>query len=155
VSRNIQGSISQKMQALSNMGDVFSKSVRSRVMAAVRSRGNKSTELKLVTILREYGIKGWRRHRRLPGNPDFVFPHDRVVIFIDGCFWHGCRHHCRMPQDNQNYWQHKIARNQIRDKSVIISLRKNGWRVVRIWEHSLNSPELITRRINSMLRNVI
>ena len=83
------------------MADVFSKRKRSQVMAAIRSKGNKDTELKLAAILRAHGIKGWRRHRPLPGKPDFIFPKHRLAVFVDGCFWHGCRWHCRMPQDNR------------------------------------------------------
>ena len=59
-------------------------------MAAIRSRGNKDTELKLASILRASGITGWRRHQPLPGHPDFIFRHARLAVFVDGCFWHGC-----------------------------------------------------------------
>jgi DNA mismatch endonuclease, patch repair protein len=65
-------------------------------MAAVRSRGNKDTELKLIAILRGYHIKGWRRHQPLPGKPDFLFRRYRLAVFVDGCFWHGCRFHLHM-----------------------------------------------------------
>ena len=77
--------------------DVFTKKKRSQVMAAIRSKGNKATELKLTSILRAAGITGWRRHQPIPGHPDFIFRRGRLAIFVDGCFWHGCRWHCRMP----------------------------------------------------------
>ncbi len=80
---------------LQSMADVFSKSKRSKVMAAIRSKGNKDTELRLAFILRAYGIKGWRRHYPLPGKPDFVFPKQRLAVFVDGCFWHSCPKHGR------------------------------------------------------------
>jgi len=66
------------------MPDVFSKSKRSAVMAAIRSKGNKDTELAFLKLLRAGGIKGWRRHAVLPGRPDFVFRRQRVAIFVDG-----------------------------------------------------------------------
>ncbi|NJL26105.1 MAG: hypothetical protein HC902_13685 [Calothrix sp. SM1_5_4] len=79
------------------MADTLTKKKRSAVMAAIRSRYNRSTELTLIAIMRENEIKGWRRGRPLPGRPDFVFPRQRLAVFVDGCFWHGCRWHCRMP----------------------------------------------------------
>ena len=134
------------------MPDVFSKTKRSQVMAAVRSNGNKATELKLASILRKNAITGWRRRAALLGKPDFVFPRERVAVFVDGCFWHGCRWHCRMPQSNRPYWQSKITRNISRDRTVKARLREARWRVMRIWEHSLKSPDLIAQRIISELR---
>jgi DNA mismatch endonuclease (patch repair protein) len=133
------------------MGDVFTKAKRSAVMAAVRSTQNKSTELRLVAIFRGHGIKGWRRHTSFTGRPDFTFIKQRVAVFVDGCFWHGCRSHCRMPQTNQQYWQRKIERNAARDRRVNQQLRKAGWRVIRIWAHSLKSPRVVARRVISVL----
>ncbi len=120
-------------------------------MAAVRSVGNKETELRLVKILRANGIMGWRRHQALPGKPDFVFRRERVAVFVDGCFWHGCRWHCRMPHENRGYWQGKISGNFLRDRRTNALLRKAGWRVLRVWEHALRSPEAVVRRITSEL----
>lgn len=129
------------------MADIFSKQQRSAVMAAVRSKGNKATELKLILILREHGIKGWRRQHRGVGKPDFVFPKYKLAIFVDGCFWHGCRRHFRMPQENRKYWKNKILRNSQRDRATTRFLRRGGWRVVRLWEHSLKDTNLVARKI--------
>lgn len=121
-------------------------------MAAVRSRGNKTTELKLVTLLRSEGITGWRRHEPFPGFPDFVFRRFRVAVFVDGCFWHGCNKHCRMPKGNSIYWSQKISSNRERDRHVNRALLRKGWRVVRIWEHDLRSrPAVCLRRIELAL----
>jgi DNA mismatch endonuclease (patch repair protein) len=125
------------------MADIFSKRKRSQVMAAIRSKGNKDTELKLASILRAHGITGWRRHRPLPGKPDFIFPKQRLAVFVDGCFWHGCRWHCRMPQDNRGYWRKKITRNAARDRATTRLLRQTGWRVLRIWEHELKEESKV------------
>lgn len=133
------------------MADVLTKKKRSQVMAAIRARGNKDTELKLASMLRAAGVTGWRRHQPIPGRPDFVFRHARLAIFVDGCFWHGCRWHCRMPQDNREYWQRKISRNATRDRLTTKLLRQSGWRVIRIWAHSLRSPENVLRSITSQL----
>ena len=133
------------------MPDVFSKQKRSQVMAAIKSKGNKETELKLVAILRAHGITGWRRHQPVPGCPDFIFRREQLAIFVDGCFWHGCRWHCRMPQENQTYWKRKIARNAERDRINNRILRKSGWRVLRLWAHSLRRSEVVANRIISEL----
>ena len=128
------------------MADVYSKRKRSAVMAAVRSTGNKVTELSLVRIFRAHGIKGWRRHLPLPGKPDFVFQKERVALFVDGCFWHGCPKHLRTPKTNKAYWRRKIATNRIRDVRVRRVLRQGGWSVLRVWEHELkNEPKLVQR----------
>jgi DNA mismatch endonuclease, patch repair protein len=68
------------------MSDVFNKAKRSQIMAAVRSSGNKDTELRLVSILRAHSLIGWRRARRIFGRPDFVFARQRLAVFVDGCF---------------------------------------------------------------------
>ncbi len=117
--------------------DTVSPATRSKIMAKVKSRGNKSTELKTIKFFKKYGIKGWRRGYPLTGNPDFVFPKSHLAVFIDGCFWHGCKEHCRLPGSNIDYWVAKIDRNIKRDMAVNSELKKKQWVVVRIWEHEL------------------
>ncbi len=133
------------------MADVFNKVKRSQVMAAIKSTGNKDTELKLIAIFRSRGITGWRRKQSVIGKPDFVFRKQKIAVFVDGCFWHGCRWHCRMPQDNRRYWQHKISRNAERDRATTRLLRRAGWRVIRLWQHSLKDSDFVARRIKSEL----
>lgn len=129
------------------MADVFTPELRSRVMAAIKGRGNKDTELRLIAIMRAANIKGWRRNSRLPGKPDFIFPKMRLAVFVDGCFWHGCPKHSRMPSSNRRYWKAKLEHNQQRDRAVNRQLRAKGWRVMRIWGHALNSPSNVTARL--------
>jgi DNA mismatch endonuclease (patch repair protein) len=133
------------------MADTLTKDKRSAVMAAVRSVGNLSTELRLLRIMRVYGIVGWRRKQSLPGKPDFVFRRQRLAVFVDGCFWHGCPKHCRIPSSAIPYWVKKIGRNRLRDKDVRRLLLDQGWNVHRIWEHSLRDP----RRVASGLKSKI
>jgi DNA mismatch endonuclease (patch repair protein) len=66
---------------------------------------------------------------------DVVFSRQRVAVFLDGCYWHGCPEHCRMPTRNRAYWQAKIARNVSRDERLTEALQAEGWRVLRVWEH--------------------
>ncbi len=117
--------------------DTFSKTERSRIMSRVKSSGNRSTEAAFVELMKERGIKGWRRNQPVFGKPDFVFRKARIAVFIDGCFWHACPKHCRMPASNRDYWERKIGRNAERDKKVNRELRGQGWKVVRIWEHAI------------------
>jgi DNA mismatch endonuclease (patch repair protein) len=133
------------------MADVFSKQKRSEVMATIRSKGNKATEIKLISIFRAHGITGWRRNQKLFGKPDFIFRKERFAVFVDGCFWHGCPKHSRTPRSNVAYWEKKFARNKARDKRVSRELRTHAWRVVRIWEHQLKNEEMIVRRIREFL----
>ena len=77
--------------------------------------------------------------------PDFVFPEAKVAVFVDGCFWHGHPRKCRVPHTNRAYWEQKIARNVKRDRCVTGTLRKNGWKVVRIWEDSVQKPSTLVR----------
>lgn len=111
---------------------------RSRVMQAVRSWGNKSTELRLMELFKEHSIKGWRRKVPVFGRPDFVFPKKKIAVFADGCFWHG--HNCRRlkPKTNARFWKEKFDRNMKRDRQADNVLRKAGWRVIRFWECELS-----------------
>jgi DNA mismatch endonuclease (patch repair protein) len=133
------------------MADVFTKKKRSQVMAAIRSRGNKDTELKLASILRASGITGWRRNYPILGRPDFVFRRPRLAVFVDGCFWHGCPKHGRKPGSNRAYWLPKLRRNKHRDQAVTRALSKAGWHVIRLWEHDLAHPVPAAKRISRAL----
>jgi DNA mismatch endonuclease (patch repair protein) len=87
----------------------------------------------------------------LLGRPDFIFRRARLAVFVDGCFWHGCRWHCRMPHSRTHYWGPKIAANAARDLATNRTLRSHGWRVLRIWEHSLKHPQRVCARLNAVL----
>lgn len=119
------------------MADVFDKNKRSEIMKKVRSKNNKSTELKLIKIFKENDIHGWRRNYNVKGHPDFVFLDKRITIFVDGCFWHG--HECRntKPKQNQEYWDKKRVRNMQHDIEITQYFENRGWTVIRIWECEL------------------
>ncbi len=123
------------------MTDWLSRDQRSRNMASIRSKGNATTERAFVVLLRSTSIKGWRRHQKLPGRPDFIFPRYRVAVFVDGCFWHGCPRCYRLPDDNRVYWKAKMAGNRKRDQMNRRALRYRGWTVLRIWEHALSTSQ--------------
>ena len=132
------------------MTDVHTKQQRSKNMAAIRSRGNRSTEAAFLSLLRKNKISGWRRYYNIEGNPDFAFPKHKVAIFIDGCFWHGCKKCMVKPKSNAKFWEEKIKQNKRRDRDVNKKLKNNGWRVVRIWEHELKNGDAITKAISKI-----
>jgi DNA mismatch endonuclease, patch repair protein len=124
---------------------------RSRQMALVKGRGNKSTETKIVSLLRRSKIWGWRRHARLPGRPDLAFRQQKVAVFLDGCFWHGCARCYRRPKSNVDFWTNKLAENVQRDRRVRARLRREGWTVIRIWEHEIRNERAVEIRIRKAL----
>ena len=137
------------------MGDIFTKAKRFEVMSRVRSRGNRSTELRMISIFRSHGISGWRRNRPVFGRPDFVFPAERVAVFVDGCFWHGCPWHGRVPASNVAFWTKKFEANQRRDRLVTRTLKRLGWRVVRVWEHALSGDvRRVAARVMAALASI-
>jgi DNA mismatch endonuclease (patch repair protein) len=126
---------------------------RSRNMSAIRSRGNSSTEQALRFRLVRAGVRGWKLcSSDVVGKPDFVFSVERVAIFVDGCYWHGCPRCYRAPTSNTGYWGEKYSRNKRRDRAVSRFLRREGWRVLRIWEHEVNErPQSVIERVKILL----
>ena len=147
------------------MTDTVSRQVRSLIMSRIRGTGNNRTDRAVASMLRKAGITGWRRHVviKLPPTksaikmasdgtrfkpqvrPDFVFPQQKVALFIDGCFWHGCPRCYTAPKSARAFWKAKMLRNRERDCYQTEALKKLGWRVVRMWEHDLTTPTM--RRI--------
>lgn len=122
-------------------------------MSRVRSKGNKLTEVALARLFRANRITGWRRHYPISGRPDFAFPKQKLAVFVDGCFWHGCPKHATQPKGNSAFWSSKLDANKARDRKVNRELRAKGWRVLRIWEHDLTKlrQESTVRRVMRVL----
>lgn len=137
------------------MSDVYTSEKRSAVMALIRGSGNRNTELRTIALFRAHGITGWRRGVALFGKPDFVFRRGRLAVFVDGCFWHrhpGCKF-CYTPKSRMEFWLPKFERNITRDRLVTRTLRKAGWKVVRIWECQLARKK--QARVIATLRAVV
>ena len=133
------------------MTDVFTPKKRSEVMAKIRGRRNKDTELVLIQIFRKHRISGWRRDQPFIGKPDFTFSKEKIVVFVDGCFWHRCPKHSNIPVNNRSFWIKKLNSNKTRDRLVSRRLRKDGWLVIRIWEHDLGNAAKVVKTIKSAL----
>ena len=129
------------------MPDKFDKKTRSTIMSKIRAK-NTSLEVNFRKLLWKYGLKGYRIHYKLPGKPDIVFVSKRIVIFLDGDFWHGYNWKKLGKIPPKEYWQDKIQKNIDRAKKYNRMLRKDGWNVLRFWEHELKkNPEKCIKKI--------
>jgi DNA mismatch endonuclease (patch repair protein) len=106
-------------------------------MTRIKSRDNRSTELKFRAALSRAGVGGWTIQPEMYGHPDIAFIPAQVAVFLDGCFWHGCEKHFRAPKTNAQTWVKKIKANIARDARVLSELIRDQWKVFRIWEHDI------------------
>lgn len=119
------------------MPDNHSPEVRSKNMAAIRSKNTKP-EVMVGKYLFSKGLRYRKNVASLPGKPDYVFPKYKTVVFVNGCFWH--KHACprfHWPKSNQEYWIPKITRNVQRDQQNALELSRLGWHVLTVWECEL------------------
>jgi len=117
------------------MSDVFEPEVRSYVMSRIRKTDTKP-ELAVRKHLFRNRFRYRIHYRKLPGNPDIVLPKYKVVVFVNGCFWHahkGCKYN-KLPKSNRGYWVPKIEKNVERDKKNKKELKQLGWLVLTVWE---------------------
>ncbi len=128
------------------MADIFSKKKRSEIMSKVKSK-----DTKIEIEFRKSIWKSGFRYRKNPsgyfGNPDLVSKKQKTAIFIDSCFWHGCKKHCRLPSTRKSYWLPKIKRNKQRDKEVNRHYKRLGWKIIRVWEHDLKKILIMSQKI--------
>jgi len=117
------------------MTDIMSKKERSIRMSLIRSKWTKPEK-----FLHNY-LKGkkihHKMHPRIKGSPDIILPRKKLAIFINGCFWHGCKTCYRMPKNNAAFWREKILANIKRDKNNKKTLREASWKVKTLWEHEI------------------
>ena len=130
------------------MADIFTPEKRSWVMSRIRSKDTK-IEKKVASLLRKNKIH-YRRHPKLFGSPDFVVE-KKILVFCDGDFWHGYQYD-KKKKPPKKFWREKIERNMARDRKVSGKLRRDGWPVVRLWEHDIEaSPDKCIRKIQKNL----
>ena len=119
------------------MADNLSKEQRSHCMSRIRSRNTKA-ELILRSLFKGRHL---RFHPNIFGNPDFGSKKGKIAVFLDGCFWHKCPKHFVMPKSNKKYWIKKIKANVLRDRNTNLMLKKQGYKIIRIWEHKIKNPD--------------
>lgn len=133
--------------------DKYDRETRSRMMRAVRSKGTRLEARARAILVAAWGTRGLVDHPQLPGQPDFCRRTRRatVAVFVDSCYWHGCRLHYRPAKSNAAFWRAKIERNRERDRQVSRELRRTGFVVVRIWEHELARPGAVVAKLKRAL----
>lgn len=135
------------------MTDIFTEGKRSEIMSSIKGE-NTGPELRLRKALWRLGFRYRKNYGELPGKPDIVFIGDRLAVFVDGCFWHGCPEHYREPESNRDYWIPKIERNRERDRRQTEELEDMGWTVLRFWEHEVNGElEKVVEAIESEIQS--
>lgn len=134
------------------MVDVLTQAQRSHNMSMVRAKGTEPETL-LREILIANGAVAFNTHSpEIPGKPDFYFSEQRVAIFMDGCFWHGCTKCFKAPTTNMKFWRIKIAENTTRDRTVNKKLRARGIQILRIKEHEIKkNPDGVQKKIATTL----
>lgn len=133
--------------------DTVVKEKRSQIMSRIKNRDSK-LELSFRKELWRSGIRYRKNSAKHFGKPDLVMAKYKLVVFLDSCFWHGCKKHCRIPSSRKNYWMLKISRNWKRDKAVVQYYKNNKWKIIRIWEHELkkNHQKFISKIIGHLRR---
>lgn len=127
-------------------------------VATLIGKANRRADTKPEVLVRSaLHRRGLRFRKDLPlrvgglrVRPDVVFTGQALAVFVDGCFWHGCPRHQRVPRRNPSYWVPKLEGNAQRDRRVDDALRAAGWRVVRVWEHE--DADAAASRVESLLR---
>lgn len=139
--------------------DTLTVEQRRQVMA--RNRGRTRPERSLARALWCRGFRylsgdgyAGRFGKKLPGNPDIVFTRARLVVFVDGCFWHGCRKCGRVPKSNRGFWKKKFAINLKRDRAVSGILRREGWAVIRVPEHDIRTQAMLEETASRIARQL-
>ncbi|WP_036241992.1 very short patch repair endonuclease [Mesorhizobium sp. STM 4661] len=118
-------------------------------MAGIRQKGTK-IETQVATVLRELGLHYRKNVKRLPGSPDFANGSRHWAVFVNGCFWHhhtGC-HRATVPKSNTKFWTSKFRANRQRDAYAIVELRREGFKVVVVWECQI---ECIREKLGQIL----
>jgi len=134
------------------MTDVLTPTQRKYNMSQIKGK-NTSPEIIIRKLLYSKGIRGYRIHYPLIGKPDIVFIKRRLVVFIDGCYWHKCPECFTIPQTRTEFWLEKINKNVARDNKINHQLVNEGWKVLRFWEHDVRkNPEEIVDTIISGIK---
>ena len=118
------------------MSDIFTKDVRSRIMSKIRAKDSRIE----MSVRKGVWKKGYRFRKHYgKWKIDIAFPRKKVAVFVDSCFWHACPIHGEIPKSNVQFWKNKLTKNVQRDLEVNEQLKDEGWKVIRIWEHEIDS----------------
>lgn len=136
------------------MADVHNKAQRSYNMSRIKGKDTKP-EMLVRKFLFANGYRYRLHDKKLPGKPDIVLPKYKTVIFIHGCFWHGhsgCKYY-KVPQTNTEWWLNKINGNKVNDEKAVKALKKDGWKIITLWECDLK-PAKVDQILHSLLKKI-
>ncbi|WP_127483782.1 very short patch repair endonuclease [Paenibacillus ehimensis] len=134
------------------MADKISKERRSKNMQAIRSISKLETIVSKALWNRGYRFR--RNVKGMIGKPDIVIKKYKIVVFIDSCFWHGCKEHGHIPKSNSDYWAEKIEKNIMRDNMVTSFYKDAGWNIIRFWEHQIKQDlSIVIETITNLIEN--
>ena len=118
-------------------------------MSRIRSKNTK-IDLAMKKIIIDLGYE-YQMYPKIYGNPDLLIKERKIAIFCDGDFWHGYKYR-EKKKPEKKFWRDKIETNMKRDKKVSRKLRREGWSVLRFWEHDIEKrPEVCKRKISRKL----
>ncbi len=138
------------------MTDLMTPEQRHRCMASIKGKDTKP-EILVRKYLFSKGLRYRVNVKKLPGSPDIVLKKYGVVVFIDGCFWHGhkdCKYY-HLPSTNEDFWKAKIARNIARDYVNNVDLELAGWKVIRIWECDIKTKAKREETLAKIYKEII
>lgn len=137
------------------MADVHNKKTRSYNMSQIKA-SNTKPELLVRKFLHAQGYRYKLHDKTLPGKPDIVLPKYKTVIFVHGCFWHGhvnCKYF-KIPKTRTQWWLDKINTNKVNDAKAVKALKKEGWKVITVWECSLK-PNKAEKTLFTLLMKIL
>ena len=132
------------------MADKVSPEIRSMIMSHIRGKDTKP-EIAVRRTVWGMGIRYRLHSGMVPGTPDLSNRSSKLAVFVDGCFWHGCPRCYREPQTNTSFWRKKVERNRRRRRTVRRDLKRQGFKVVEIWEHDAYNPSVVIRKVESVM----
>lgn len=131
--------------------DVHDSKTRSYNMSRIRGHNTKP-EILFRRALWGAGFR-YRLHSKLPGKPDICFISKKIVVFIDGCFWHRCPVHYVAPRTRSDFWEKKVAENVARDEKINVKLISEGWTVLRFWEHEVKeNTDICVKKLTKYIK---
>lgn len=136
------------------MADVHDKKTRSFNMSQIKGKNTKP-EMLVRKFLHAQGFRYKLHDKKLPGKPDLVLPKYKTLIFIHGCFWHGhegCRYYV-VPKTRTDWWVNKININKANDTKAIKALKKDGWKIITLWECDLKRAK-IEKTLSKLLQRL-
>ena len=137
------------------MTDIYSKTKRSEIMSNISDRDSRM-EISVRKALFSAGLRYRKNVKSLPGKPDVVLPKYKNAIFLHGCFWHGhegCKA-SKLPESRTEFWEKKIGENVERDKRTVEELKRNGWKVIIVWQCELNNERKRQDRLARLINEI-